>query len=261
LQLHEEKPMSTPKKPKAITLSEISVASVGRAIKQLDTAFNNNSGKITVIQSTIMVGYEQASNFDTEGNAYCQKAGALASAVAKFSPDRAKKVVAFFKGKIPFSIVSNGEGGYKLSKLNWDLIKAPEVLQAEHDTRVEDAKTRAAKRKADNAETVAKAKKADMLQEQVKELKLKALENTDTALTEQVKAEQAKAEQAKAEQAKAVKALTEQAKAAKAAEKSLIDARDKVVADYQTLQVAYTKALAEIAILQGQLKEARRPKE
>jgi hypothetical protein len=155
---------------KEITLSEISVASVGRAIKQLDTAFNNNADKISVIQTSIMVGYEQG-GFDVTGNAFCQKAAALASAVAKFSPDRAKKVVAFFKGKIPFSIVSNGEGGYKLSKLNWDLVKAPEVLQAEHDKRVSDAKDRAAKRKADNAETVAKANKADALQEQIKQLK------------------------------------------------------------------------------------------
>ena len=153
-----------------ITLSEISVPSVGRAKKQLDTAFNNNSGKIAVIQTTIMVGYEQG-GFDVTGNAYCQKAAALASAIAKFSPDRAKKVVAFFKGKIPFSIVNNGEGGYKLSKLNWDLIKSPEVIQAEHDKRVQDAKDRADKRKADNAETVAKANKADALQEQIKELK------------------------------------------------------------------------------------------
>jgi hypothetical protein len=158
-------------KQKSITLSEISVASVGRAIKQLDTAFNSNADKINVIQATIMVGYEQASSFDVDGNAYCQKAAALASAIAKFSPDRAKKVVAFFKGKIPFSIVSNGEGGYKLSKLNWELIKAPEVLQAEHDKRVKDAKDRADKRKADNAETVAKANRADALQEQIKELK------------------------------------------------------------------------------------------
>jgi hypothetical protein len=154
-----------------ITLSEISVPSVGRAIKQLDTAFNNNSGKIAVIQTTIMVGYEQSVSFDTDGNAYCQKAASLASAVAKFSPDRAKKVVAFFKGKIPFSIVSNGEGGYKLSKLNWDLIKSPEVIQTEHDKRVQDAKDRADKRKADNAETVAKANKVDALTEQVKQLK------------------------------------------------------------------------------------------
>lgn len=159
------------KKTKQITLSEVSVASVGRAIKQLDTAFNNNADKINVIQSTIMVGYEQAKAFDTEGNAYCQKAGALASAVAKFSPDRAKKVVAFFKGKIPFSIVSNGEGGYKLSKLNWDLVKDDDVLQAEHDKRVADAKDRANKRKAEQAETVAKANKADALQEQIKQLK------------------------------------------------------------------------------------------
>jgi hypothetical protein len=253
LQFIGEKLMST----KQITLSEVSVASVGRAIKQLDTAFNNNSDKIAVIQSTIMVGYEQASNFDAEGNAYCQKAGALASAVAKFSPDRAKKVVAFFKGKIPFSIVSNGEGGYKLSKLNWDLIKAPEVIASEHAKRVEDAKNRADKRKADNAETVAKAKKADMLQEQIKELKLKALENTDTTLTEQVKAEQAKVEQLKVEQAKVVKALTEQVKAALAAEKSLMLIRDKVVADHQRLQAAYLKRCEEIVSLQGQLKEAR----
>ncbi len=157
-------------KQKSITLSEISVASVGRAIKQLDQAFNNNSDKIAVIQTSIMVGYEQG-GFDVTGNAYCQKAAALASAIAKFSPDRAKKVVAFFKGKIPFSIVSNGEGGYKLSKLNWDLIKAPEVIQAEHDKRVKDAKDRADKRKADNAETVAKANKSDALQEQIKQLK------------------------------------------------------------------------------------------
>ena len=251
--------MSAPK-PKAITLSEISVASVGRAIKQLDTAFNSNADKITVIQATIMVGYEQAKSFDVDGNAYCQKSAALASAVAKFSPDRAKKVVAFFKGKIPFSIVSNGEGGYKLSKLNWELIKATEVLQAEHDKRVQDAKDRADKRKADNAETIAKAKQADALQGQLKELKLKALEQSDTALAEQVKAEQAKAEQAKAEQAKALLALAEQAKAAKVAEKSLVDARDKAMSDYQSLQAAYTKALAEIADLKGQLKEARRPK-
>jgi hypothetical protein len=156
--------------PKQITLSEISVASVSRAIKQLDTAFNNNSDKIAVIQASIMVGYEQG-GFDVTGNAYCQKAAALASAVAKFSPDRAKKVVVFFKGKIPFSIVSNGEGGYKLSKLNWDLVKDDEVLQAEHAKRVKDAKDRADKRKADNAETVAKANKADALQEQIKELK------------------------------------------------------------------------------------------
>lgn len=163
--------MSAPKKQKQITLSEISVASVGRAIKQLDQAFNNNADKISVIQATIMVGYEQSSNFDVDGNAYCQKAAALANAIVKFSPDRAKKVVAFFKGKIPFSIVSNGEGGYKLSKLNWDLIKSPEVIQAEHDKRVEDAKGRAEKRKADNAETVAKANKADALQEQIRLLK------------------------------------------------------------------------------------------
>jgi hypothetical protein len=153
-----------------ITLSEISVPSVGRAKKQLDTAFNNNSGKIAVIQTTIMVGYEQG-GFDVTGNAYCQKAAALASAIAKFSPDRAKKVVVFFKGKIPFSIVSNGEGGYKLSKLNWDLVKDDEVLQAEHDKRAKDAKDRADKRKAEQAETVAKANKADALQEQIKELK------------------------------------------------------------------------------------------
>jgi hypothetical protein len=246
-------------KNKAITLSEISVNSVGRAITQLNTAFNNNADKINVIQTTILTGYEQV-EFEVTGNAYCQKAAALASTVAKFSPDRAKKVVAFFKGKIPFSIVSNGEGGYKLSKLNWDLIKAPEVLQAEHDKRVKDAKDRANKRKANNAETVKKANQADVLAEQVKELKLKALENTDAALIEQAKAEQAKAEQAKAEQAKTNKALAEQAKAAKAAEKSLVDARDKVMADYQTLQAAYTKALAEIAELKGQLKEARKPK-
>jgi hypothetical protein len=157
--------------PKQITLSEISVASVSRAIKQLDTAFNNNSDKIAVIQASIMVGYEQSVSFDTDGNAYCQKAAALASAIAKFSPDRAKKVVVFFKGKIPFSIVSNGEGGYKLSKLNWDLVKDDEVLQAEHAKRVKDAKDRADKRKADNAETVAKANKADALQEQIKQLK------------------------------------------------------------------------------------------
>jgi hypothetical protein len=156
---------------KQITLSEVSVASIGRAIKQLDAAFNNNSDKINVIQSTIMVGYEQSASFDVDGNAYCQKAAALANAIVKFSPDRAKKVVAFFKGKIPFSIVSNGEGGYKLSKLNWDLIKSDEILQAEHNKRVEDAKARAEKRKADNAETVAKANKADALQEQIKQLK------------------------------------------------------------------------------------------
>jgi hypothetical protein len=161
--------MSAPKQL-AITLSEISVPSVGRAITQLNTSFNTNAAKINIIQSSIMVGYEQG-GFDVTGNAYCQKAAALASTVAKFSPDRAKKVVAFFKGKIPFSIVSNGEGGYKLSKLNWELIKAPEVLQAEHDKRVQDAKNRAVKRKADNAETVAKANKADVLAEQVKELK------------------------------------------------------------------------------------------
>jgi hypothetical protein len=156
---------------KQITLSEISVASVGRAIKQLDTTFNSNADKINVIQASIMVGYEQAASFDIDGNAYCQKAGALASTVAKFSPDRAKKVVTFFKGKIPFSIVSNGEGGYKLSKLNWDLIKSPEVLQAEHATRVNAAKDRANKRKANNAEIVAKANTADAMQEQIKQLK------------------------------------------------------------------------------------------
>jgi hypothetical protein len=112
-------------KQKAITLSEISVDSVGRAINDLSKAFNNNADKISVIQTSIMVGYEQG-GFDVTGNAFCQKAAALASAVAKFSPDRAKKVVAFFKGKIPFSIVSNGEGEYKLSKLNWDLVKDDE---------------------------------------------------------------------------------------------------------------------------------------
>ena len=243
-------------KSKAITLSEISVASVGRAIKQLDTAFNSNANKIEVIQTSIMVGYEQ-SNDDVARNAYCQKAAALASTVAKFSVDRAKKVITFFKGKIPHNITSNGDGGYKLSSLNWDLIKAPEVLQAEREKLSADAKARAVKRKAEQAETVAKATKADVLAEQVKELKLKALENTDAALAEQVKAEQAKAEQAKAEQAKAAKALTEQVKAAKAAEKSLIDARDKIRNDYETLRAAYTKVLAEIAELKGQLKEAR----
>jgi hypothetical protein len=158
--------------PKQITLSEISVKSVARAIKQLDTAFNSNADKISVIQSTILVGYEQASSFDVDGNAYCQKAASLATTVAKFSPDKqAKNIVAFFKGKIPFSIVSNGEGGYKLSKLNWDLIKSPEIIQAEHAKRVQDAKDRANKRKADNAETVAKANKADALQEQIRLLK------------------------------------------------------------------------------------------
>jgi hypothetical protein len=159
-----------------ITLSDVSVASVGRSITQLSKAFNSNASKIDTIQSTIMVGFEQAPSFDKEGNAYCQKAAALATTVAKFSPDRAKKVVSFFKGKIPFSITSNGEGGYKLSKLNWDLIKAPEVIQQEHDKRVSDAKTRAEKRKADNAEVVAKANKADALQEQIKQLKLENAE-------------------------------------------------------------------------------------
>jgi hypothetical protein len=244
-------------KKQAITLSAISVATVGRAIKQLDAAFNNNADKICVIQATIMVGYEQAQVFDIEGNAYCQKAASLASTVAKFSPDRAKKVVAFFKGKIPFSIVSNGEGGFKLSKLNWDLIKAPEVIEAEHEKRVNDAKTRAEKRKADNATTVAKANQADALTQELKQLK-DAM--TDTALAEQVKATKALVEQAKAEQAKAIKALAEQAKANKDTEKSLMDARDKVISNYQTLQGAYTKALAEIADLKGQLKEALRPK-
>lgn len=154
-----------------ITLSEVSVASVGRSIAQLSKAFNSNAEKIDVIQATIMVGFEQSDNFDTTGNAYCQKAAALTNAVAKFSPDRAKRVITFFKGKIPFSIVSNGEGGFKLSKLNWDLIKAPEVLQAEHDKKSADAKTRADKRKADNAETVAKAARFDSIQEELKRLK------------------------------------------------------------------------------------------
>ena len=156
---------------KQITLSEISVKSVGRAINDLSKAFNNNANKIETIQSTIMVGYEQASSFDVDGNAYCQKAASLANAIVKFSPDRAKKVVAFFKGKIPFSIVSDGGGGYKLSKLNWDLIKASEIIEAEHAKRQQDAKARADKRKADNAEIVAKANKADALQEQIKQLK------------------------------------------------------------------------------------------
>lgn len=154
-----------------ITLNEVSVASVGRSINQLSKAFNANAEKIDTIQATIMVGYEQSIKFEVDGNAYCQKAATLVNAVAKFSPDRAKKVVAFFKGKIPFSITSNGEGGYKLSKLNWDLIKASEVIQAEHDKRVLNAKNRAEKRKADNAETVAKAAKADALQEELKRLK------------------------------------------------------------------------------------------
>jgi hypothetical protein len=154
-----------------ITLSDVSVQSVGRSITQLSKAFNANAEKIDVIQSTIMVGFEQSTEFDKEGNAYCQKAAALTNAVAKFSPDRAKKVVSFFKGKIPFSIVSNGEGGFKLSKLNWDLIKAPEILQAEHDKKSADAKTRAEKRKADNAEVVAKATRFDSVQEELKRLK------------------------------------------------------------------------------------------
>lgn len=154
-----------------ITLSEVSVQSVGRSIAQLSKAFNANAEKIEVIQNSILVGFDQAANFDVDGNAYCQKAAALTNAVAKFSPDRAKKVISFFKGKIPFSIVSNGEGGFKLSKLNWDLIKAPEVLQAEHDKRVNDAKTRAEKRKADNTETVNKAARFDAVQEELKRLK------------------------------------------------------------------------------------------
>ena len=155
---------------KVITLSEVSVASVGRSINQLEKAFNANANKISVIQATILVGFEQSTD-EVESNKYCQKAAALPSAVAKFSTDRAKDVVTFFRGKIPHNITSNGEGGYKLSSLNWDLLKSPEILKAEADKKSADAKARGIKRKADNAEVVAKAAKADVLQEELKRLK------------------------------------------------------------------------------------------
>ena len=115
-----------------VTLKDSSLNAINREIGNLSRSFNSTANKINAIAGSILSGYEQAASFDGKdgGNAYCQKIPVLINTVYKFSPARAKDIIQFFAGKIPFGII-NRDGEYRLSKLDWGYLKAPEVLATE----------------------------------------------------------------------------------------------------------------------------------
>lgn len=254
-----------------ITISKISVDSIGSRIKQLEQDWNKSFRSIEFIQNSILIGFEQSPDF-VIGNAYCQKAGHLVNTVNKFSPDKAKKAIAFFEGKIPFPILSR-DGEYRLGKLNWDLMKTPDELEQAQTLKIQKQKERNDKTAANAAEKKAKLAAFDTLTKRVDEkddeLKKLKLENDQLkqGLSPELLAEVAKAEKAKAEAEAKADIFEKRSSAEKAkAEKALADAKaekakaEKVKDDYDRLQAAYTIALQEIAELKGQLKEARQAK-
>ena len=155
-----------------ITLKDSSLSSIGREIGNLGRAFNSSANKITAIAGSILAGYEQASDFNGKdgGNAYCQKIPALVNTVNKFSPARAKDLIQLFAGRIPFSLISR-DGEYRLSRLDWGYLKAPEVLAEEAKAKADKRQAQADTKKAERAETLKKAAQAESLAEQNKQLK------------------------------------------------------------------------------------------
>lgn len=152
-----------------ITLKDSSLNSIQREIGNLSRSFNSTTNKIDAISASILAGYQQAPQFDGKlgGNAYCQKIPALINTVNKFSPARAKLIIQFFAGKVPFSLIQR-DGEFRLSKLNWDALKDPEVLQAEAQVKADTRKAQADTRKAQRDEIVRKAGQAESLAEQLK---------------------------------------------------------------------------------------------
>ena len=152
------------------TITNVTLKSIANDIRNLGNAFNKQSNNIQSIADHILQGFEQSPQFDGKdgGNAYCQKIPSLVNTVYMFSPSKAKDVIAFFAGKIPFGIISR-DGEYRLSKLNWDLIKAPEILQAENKAKAEKRQASIDANKAKRTETLEKAKHADALKIQLED--------------------------------------------------------------------------------------------
>ena len=155
-----------------VTLKDSSLNAINREIGNLSRSFNSTANKIQAIAGSILAGYEQAASFDGKegGNAYCQKIPVLINTVYKFSPARAKDIIQFFTGKIPFGIISR-DGEYRLSKLDWGYLKAPEVLAAEAQAKANNRKAQAESRKAEKDSVIKKAAQAESLAEQNKALK------------------------------------------------------------------------------------------
>ncbi len=168
--------------PNKITLSEVSLKSVSRAISQLETSQKGIKERALFIANSIISGSEQTKS-ETERNAYFQRAGSLVNAV-KANQGLVKELISFFDGKIPHSIrfkseLNDGHGGYALSKQDWALIQSPEQLAARDAAKAEKRQT--AKDKAANSRQAAKDKvdhfdllKAELVAAQAEIAKLKA---------------------------------------------------------------------------------------
>lgn len=141
-----------------ITLSDVSLKTVSRAIAQLETSQKGIRERALTIAASILAGADQS--VEADRNAYFQRAGALVNAV-KANQGLVKELIQFFDGKIPHVIrfksdMNDGQGGYALSKLDWGLIQTPEQLAARDAAKAE--KREQSKTKAANSRQVAKDK-------------------------------------------------------------------------------------------------------
>lgn len=161
---------------KTITLSDVSLKTVSRAIAQLETSQKGIKERALTIAASILAGADQSG--ETERNAYYQRAGALVNAV-KANQSLVKELISFFDGKIPHVIrfrsdMNDGQGGYALSKLDWGLIQTPEQLAARDAAKAE--KREQSKTKAANSRQAVKDKVEhfDLLKAELEKYKIKA---------------------------------------------------------------------------------------